>query len=305
MEKAIVTGASGFIGKNLVKYLLNKGFYVLAIVRNKDNMKDILSFSNLKIFEADLNEYKILDTKIKENSFNVFFHVAWAGVDKSSFYNYEQQIDNIKYTCDALILARKLKCKKFIFIGSFVEYEVRKYIEEDTKDLRIATTYGMSKLTREIFLKTLVNQYNDINLNIIYPAQVYGEGDKSKTLSRILIESFIRNKCPKLVEGNFLYDWIYIKDLIEGIIAVYYRGKNKKGYYIGHRKIKLFKDFIIEIKNIIAPDIILKFGEYPDNANIDYSKINLDDLYNDTGFEIKSNFKQTIKNTELWIRKNI
>lgn len=305
MKKVIVTGASGFIGKALVKKLLKKNVEVWAIVRNKKKLNDIEVTSKLKIIESELKEYKDLDKKISENNFDIFFHLAWDGVYGESFFDYEKQINNIKYGCDALEVARKLNCKKFIFTGTFVEYEVRQYIENNTCNLRIATIYGMSKLSTELFIKTLVNKYKDIEYNIIYPTQVYGEGDKSRMLSRILIENLILGNSPRLSTGNFFYDWIYIEDLIEGIIAVGEKGKNTKSYYIGNKKIYLFKDIVKKVRDIINPKITLKFGEYPDSALIDYDKIDLEELYRDTGFEVKSNFEDTIKKTAKWIKEDM
>lgn len=124
-------------------------------------------------------------------------------------------------------------------------------------------------------------------------------------LSRILIENLILGNSPKLSIGNFLYDWIYIEDLIEGIIAVGEKGKNTKSYYIGNRKIHLFKEIVTKVRDIVAPKVSLRFGEYPDSALIDYNKIDLEELYRDTGFEIKSNFEDTIKRTTEWIKEDM
>lgn len=301
MEKVIITGANGFIGKRLIKLLLSKNFEVWAIVRRKDYLD---KYDKLHIIEANFDDYRDLDSLLDVKGFEYFYHLAWDGVDSSKFHDYDKQLKNIKATCDAFESARALKCKKFIFCGTFVEYEVRKYIEEQSTVLRISTIYGMSKLTSEMFLKTLANKYSDIELNIILPAQVYGEGDKGKTLSRVLIESINVGESPNLCTGDFLYDWIYVGDLVEAMLVIGEKGKNLKSYYAGHRKIMLFRDIVINIRNILNPNVKLKFGAYKDNALIDYSKIDLDALYNDTGFEIKSNFIDTIKNTSIWINDN-
>ena len=59
---------------------------------------------------------------------------------------------------------------------------------------------------------------------------------------------------------------------------------------------------MIDMRDIIAPGVELKFGEYKDNQCIDYSKIDLDALYNDTGFECKANFEDTMKITSQWVK---
>lgn len=305
MQRVIITGASGFIGKALTEKLLNRGYEVWAIVRDKHKLRLWNNYDNLKIIVADLSEYKNLDKKIKERSFEGFFHFAWDGVYGEAFADYEKQLKNALYTCDSFLLARKLGCKKYIFPGSIVEQEVRSCIESNELNLRIATIYGMSKLSSEMIIKTLSNKYNDIKLNIVYPPYVYGIGDNSKMLPKFLMQNLIVGNSPKLVEGNFLHDWIYIDDLIEAILAVFLKGKNKQSYYLGNRNLKTFKEVVKRVRNIINPYVNLKFGEYPDNITIDYSKVDLNKLYIDTGFEIKSSFEDTIKKTAKWIKEDM
>ncbi len=64
-------------------------------------------------------------------------------------------------------------------------------------------------------------------------------------------------------------------------------------------------DWIIEIRNLIAPDVELRFGEYKDNQQIDYSKVDLDALYKDTGWECKYELADKIVNTSKWVSNNI
>ena len=66
-----------------------------------------------------------------------------------------------------------------------------------------------------------------------------------------------------------------------------------------------FRNIISKIRDIIASDIELGFGEYPDAPSVDYSLIDLDALYRDTGFECKADFKESILKTAEWIRINL
>ena len=302
MQKVIITGASGFIGKALTKKLLDEGITVYAVVRNKLKLTDFAHYDNLKIIECEMNNYKTLNEKILDKNFDVFFHLAWDGVFGNEFLNYDKQLKNVIFTCDAFNNAILLNCKKFIFMSTVGRYEVCEYINKNMLNLRISAIYGMSKLTAEIILKTLANKNKNIQLNVICPAIVYGENNNSKMLPNILIENFIQNNVPKLVYGNFLYDWIYVNDVIDGCINVDKLGKNGKTYYLGHRNLKTFKNIVIEVKNIIAPNLKLKFGDYPDGDLIDYSKIDLEACYIDTGFEAKADFKESILKTAEWIK---
>ena len=75
-----------------------------------------------------------------------------------------------------------------------------------------------------------------------------------------------------------------------------------RSYYIGHRKLRTFREIVTEIRDVINPDAELRFGEYEDSLNMDYSYTDLDALYNDTGFECKADFAKTIAEQAQWLK---
>ena len=133
----------------------------------------------------------------------------------------------------------------------------------------------------------------------------YGENNYSKQLVNIVLDCLNKKESPKLVEGNNLYDLVYIQDIVDALIAIGEKGKNKKEYYVGHRELKTFKEWITEIRDLVAPGVELKFGEYKDNQQINYSKVDLNALYLDTGWECKYELKDRIKNTAEWVKQNL
>ena len=66
MKKAIVTGASGFVGRYLVKELLDNDYKVWIVVRNKSGICDWFNNSNIEVIECDLSSYKKLDKLFTE-----------------------------------------------------------------------------------------------------------------------------------------------------------------------------------------------------------------------------------------------
>ena len=133
---------------------------------------------------------------------------------------------------------------------------------------------------------------------------VYGENNKSKQLVNVVLSALNNKTPPKLVEGNNLYDLVYIGDIADALIAIGRKGHSGKEYYIGHRELKTFREWMIEMRDVIAPEVELKFGEYIDNQKIDYSMIDLDLLYRDTGFECHADFAEKIKESAEWLKKN-
>lgn len=301
MQKVIITGASGFIGKALTKKLLDEGITVFAVVRNKLKLTDFAHYDNLKIIECEMNNYKTLNEKISNKNFDVFFHLAWDGMSGKDLSDYTKQISNILFTADAITAAKGLKAKKFVFTNSVNYYEVENYLVNRIYNVRPASIYGASKYFSE-FINQILTEQDKIEYNSILLGKAFGIGDNSQTLPNFFITSLLKGECPDLVKGDYLYDWIFIDDVVDGIIAVAKNGKNRKMYYVGHRKIDLLKNILINVRNIIAPNIKLKLGTYKDIGYPDYNKIDLEACYMDTGFEAKADFKESILKTAEWIK---
>lgn len=303
MKKVIVTGAGGFIGSALTKKLLNDNISVIGIDVSCEALSQFSNYDNFKPVIADFSKYDQLHEMIKEADIDVFYHFAWQGVFGNAFKDYRMQLDNAKYACDAFVEAVKLHVKKFVFAGTMNEYEMDTYISKDEFAPRFTYIYSAVKQVSEAICKTLShNSQTQFCAGRI--AMAYGENNKSRMLPNVVIQNLLEGLPSKLIEGNNLYDMVYIDDIVEAFVAIGESGKSMRSYYIGHRKIKTFKEIVTEIAKIINPGGVLLFGEYPDEeSGINYDCINRDALYNDTGFECKADFKESILRTAEWIKK--
>lgn len=303
MNKVVITGAGGFIGSALTKRLLKDNISVIGIDVSREALSQFESYNNFKPVIADFSKYNQLHELVNESDIDVFYHFAWQGVFGSAFKDYKMQLDNAKYACEAFEEAVKLNAQKFVFAGTMNEYEMDTYIGKDEFSPRYTYIYSAVKQVSEAICKTLShNSKTQFCAGRI--AMAYGENNKSRMLPNVVMKNLIEGLPSKLITGNNLYDMVYIDDIVEAFVAIGKAGKNMRSYYIGHRKIKTFREIIMEIANIINPEGVLLFGEYPDEeSGIDYARINLEALYNDTGFECKTDFKESILKTAAWIKE--
>lgn len=302
MRKAVVTGASGFIGKALTKRLLTLGYLVYAVVRNPDKLTDIAQ-EHLHIIQADLTEFSRLDSLIDERNFDIFFHLAWDGTFGESFRDYHRQMKNAACSGDALIAATRLEAKRFLFVGTIVELEAKHHMLSDGGEPRISCIYGTAKSAAEMLCRTLAYQ-NDIPFNSAILASVYGEGDHSKMIQNVLISALQRGESPKLVSGENLYDWIYVDDVVLALIAIVEQGEANKRYYVGHQRLQSFEYLVSHTRDIVAPDVSLTFGTLQDKTVTDYSLIDRGALYKDTDFQCQADFDESIRRTAAWLKKH-
>ncbi|MFI3165969.1 MAG: NAD(P)-dependent oxidoreductase [Bacillota bacterium] len=305
MKKVIVTGCGGFIGKKLSECLLKKGIYVVGIDVSDKNIKDIDDV-NFKFVRANFSEYYKLVEIVNEKNFDVFYHIAWQGVYGEIFKDYVMQLDNAKYAGIAIEQAIELNCKKFVLAGSMNQYEAEDYQNKNDIQPRFTCVYASAKTAAEMICKTIAyNKGIEFNAGLI--SMVYGENNYSMMIPNIVMKSLLMKEEPKLIEGNDLYDLIYVQDVVNAFYHIGKSGLNLKRYYIGHRVEDLytFKDWMLKIQNVINPAVKMSFGEYKISTYFDYNKIDTHSLYEDTNFTIENNFNDTIVKTSNWIKENL
>lgn len=77
MKKAIVTGATGFIGKFLVRELVKQNVEVIAVVRRGTKNLNTINALPVKIVECNIADYHMLPDMIADRDIDVVFHIAW------------------------------------------------------------------------------------------------------------------------------------------------------------------------------------------------------------------------------------
>lgn len=303
MERVIITGVTGFFGKALAKKLVEQGTIVLGLGRSSAELARMDLGDKFIPIIAECQDYDKIDDLLEKYDIDVFYHLAWEGGFTTAIRDYKLQMKNAVYAGDAISLAHRIRARKFVYANTYNQYEIINFLTSETFEPRYTCIYSAGKTAGSLICRTLA-----YNLGIDYCAGLipmpYGENNKSKQLVNVLLDAFIKKQSPKLVEGNNLYDLVYIDDIVDALIAIGRKGSTGKEYYVGHRELKTFKQWMIEMRDIIAPEVELIFGEYIDNQKIDYSMVDLDLLYRDTGFECRADFAETIMATAEWLKRN-
>ena len=303
MEKVMITGATGFIGGALTKYFLAKGITVIGIDINKDKLAEMKQYGDFIPIVANFDQYRILPDMAEGNHQNidVFYHFAWQGVFGEAFKDYRLQLQNAAYACDALMVAAAFNCKKFVLAGTYNQYEITTRMLNHYDSPRYTCIYASAKATADMMCKTLASN-NNIEYNSGLICMAYGEGNYSKMLANVVINQLSRGVRPKLVEAGGQYDMIYIDDIVKAFLAIGEQGIDQKSYYIGHQEQQTFGEYICQMRDILNPDMDIAFGEYQEATKLDYSLIDRNALYQDTGFACQADFKASILKTADWVK---
>ena len=274
------------------------GYQVIGIGRSEAKHKNIIDSSNYTFLKIDQ-----LDLELLKNA-DIFYHLAWNMSEyntKDNMLACKIELENIKMSCEMAQLAIDAKIKRFIFVGSISEEMY--YFDENRELTNVkGRIYGIGKETANNLCQKMTY---DNNIEYIHTllANTYGPYDYNFKAVCQFIKKMVNNEILQLIDENDLADWVYINDTVGGLIEVGEKGKNLQKYYIGHRKILTFKEYIIALKKALNSESELCFGVYQEKLGYDYSKLDLDKLYRDTGFECRYDFNESINNTKDWLIK--
>ena len=173
--KFVVTGATGFIGREVVSSLLKQGHYVYCVCRPNSPKVDVVpKDANLSIVEATMADYSTLGNKI--SNADVLINMAWDGITREGRDFTDVQRDNITYALQTMDAAKAMGCKVFVETGSQAEYGIVPGILTENTPCNPVTAYGKGKLKmyKETCVLTEQLGLKYIHLRIL---SVYGEND--------------------------------------------------------------------------------------------------------------------------------
>ena len=241
MKKVIVTGGAGFIGSNLVKYLLKKKYFVINIDKlsysaNPYNVKNLNKNKNYVFFKVDLNNKKRI-TKIlkKYKPHGIFNLAAETHVDRSIDKPKNFIYSNIFGTYNLLesILAYKKKIKLVHVSTDEVYGDLIKGRSDEKFPYNPSSPYSSSKASADHLIKAYIRTYK-IQAVISNCCNNYGPNQFPEKLIPKLIFNIMNNKpLPIYAKGKNSREWIHVQDHCEALLLVYLKGKIGESYNIG------------------------------------------------------------------------
>ena len=293
MKRIVITGATGMIGSALVKYAIGNGIEVLCIVRKNSNRMCNIPDSNLiKILFFNSDEY--CNLSVSEN-YDIFYHFAWENTSGISRDDVDIQTLNIKHTLDAVRLAKRLGCRKFIGAGSQAEYGIVSDSLKPETPVNPESGYGIAKYAAGKLSYILCSKLN-IEFNWIRILSVFGPLDNINTVIMYTINELYAGRSPKFTKCEQFWDYLYCDDAARAFIAIGENGINGKIYPLGSGVCDKLHNYLICIRDIIAPDIELQFGkiDYYSHQPM-YLCADISELTADTGWKPKFSFEEGIK----------
>ena len=264
MEKIIVTGGSGFIGSNLVKYLLKQKYFVINIDKlsysaHPLNVKKFLKNKNYIFFKTDLNNRnKLIEIFNKYKPVGVFNLAAETHVDrsidapnnfiKSNFLGVYNLLEAI------LFFERKNKKKiKLVHVSTDEVYgDILKGRSDEHFPYNPSSPYSATKASADHLIRAYIRTYKIFAL-ISNCCNNYGPNQFPEKLIPKLIYNVLHNKAlPIYGRGKNSREWIHVQDHCEALLLIFLKGNLGQSYNVGSGQ---------NIKNIDIANKLLKIAK--------------------------------------------
>ncbi len=321
MKKVIVTGGSGFIGTNLVNFLIKKKYFVINIdkLTYSSNKYDnsIRNSKNYKLYRLDINNKSKITQIIKINKPKAIFNLAAeTHVDRSIDGPKKFVQTNINGTFNLLESLRYLKRKKIvtklIHISTDEVYgDIKNNLRSnENSKYEPSSPYSASKASADHLVKSYCRTYN-LDIVISNCCNNYGPYQFPEKLIPKMISNIFNNKSlPIYGKGKNSREWIHVLDHCEALLTLYLKGKSGESYNIGSgknlRNLDLVKKIIKIFNNLgltIGNKVRIKFVKDRPGHDFRYA-LNSNKMLTKLKWRPKINFDKGLRNTIKWYAEN-
>jgi len=306
-KKILITGAQGFVGKHLVKNLLEK----------RKVAKENLFLPTFE--ELDLRKWEDCQKAVKRQEIIIHLAAKVGGIGLNREIPGEMFYDNAIMSIQLMEAARQAGVEKFVAISTICAYPKFTPVPFKEDDLWLGypeetnAPYGLAKKMSLVQAQAYRQQYGFNAISLI-PVNMYGQGDSFDPKKSHVIAALISKVYQAKKEGkNFIEVWgtgkatrefLYVEDGAEGIILATEK-------YDKPEPVNLGSGMEISIKDLA--ELICKLMDFKGEIRWDTSKpdgqprrrLDTSKAEKEFGFQAKTNFEEGLKKTIQWYEENV
>jgi dolichol-phosphate mannosyltransferase len=220
MTRALLTGASGFVGANLARRLLRDGVEVHLLLRSGHDPRRLRDIADLVIrHDADLANAADVSRVMTASRPDAVFHLAAYGA-YSQQRDFQQMVaTNVlgtSYLVDAAVAAG---VGAFIHTGSSSEYGWKQSAAREDDRLEPGSHYAITKAAATHYCRHAAVTH-DIHAVTLRLYSIYGPWETPTRLFPTLLTHVLRGEWPPLVAPSAAHDFVYVDDAVDAMVAV-------------------------------------------------------------------------------------
>ncbi len=257
-KNVIITGATGYIGQNLIPLLLDCDYKITAIGRDVNKAKKFKWYNRVK--------FKKIDIKKNFKSINIkpgtgLIHLAWDGLSNYKSILHSESRD-WSYNLIEFLISKGLS--KVLITGTCLEYGLTNGLKKSSMKTLPSSEYSREK---ELLRNQILNLRQKYSFNFQWARlfYIYGNNQNSNTLFSQLEEAIKKKRLTfNMSPGDQIRDYLHINEVIRQLLGLY--SSDKEGVYnICSGKPEIIKRMVEKNIKQSKSNLKLNFGYYPYN----------------------------------------
>jgi nucleoside-diphosphate-sugar epimerase len=296
-QKILVTGASGFIGSHLCRRLSSCGAEVHGVSRKIP----IKESSCVRWWQGDLADIQTVRNLLTAIKPDVIFHLAsHVAGSRSLELVLPTFSSNLMSVVNLLTIATEIGCKRIILTGSLEEPELC------NSETIPSSPYAAAKWASSAYARMFHALYQTPVI-IARLFMVYGPGQQDlHKLVPYVILSLLRKEVPKLSSGKREVDWIYVEDVVDGLIAIA-QASNGEGCTVdlGSGSLVPVRTVVQIIAGMVDSEVVPAFGATPDRLMEQVRVADTERTYSAIGWKPTTSLEKGLESTVVWYRDQL
>jgi dTDP-glucose 4,6-dehydratase len=312
MKNLLVTGGSGFIGSNFIRYMVNEhpqihiiNLDVLTYAGNPANLQDIQDNSRYTFIHGDICDSAVVLQVLKDHHIDTIVHfAAESHVDRSIDDGSTFVRTNVLGTFTLLDKALQQNITRFLHVSTDEVYgSIKEGSFTETDNLVPSSPYSASKAGSDLLALSF---YITHNLPVIVTrcTNNYGPYQFPEKLIPLFTTNLLEGKkIPVYGSGKNIRDWLYVLDHCHAIDFILHHGDLGEVYNIGGGEEKTNIEITMKILDLLGKDeSSIKYVEdrkgHDFRYSLDFGKLQA------LGWEPKYSFEEAMTATITWYTEN-
>ena len=258
--RALVTGATGFIGRYLTRELLRSGYDVCVAVRDPEKLKNVGLEGNVKAYVFDLGDIPNGDLWGYFDRPDVVFHLAWEGLPNySSLHHLEQNVPRHYKFLKGLA---ESGCPKVIVTGTCAEYGNQSGALKEDAPAHPSNVYALAKYVLYLMTRILYERYKKclIWVRIFY---VIGQRGRPSLFDQLIEAIEGGKKSFDLTGGEQLRDYLSVEEVAVGLKKIAERADGSMAINLGSGRPVSIRSTVERLVEDRRSNIELNWGGLP------------------------------------------
>lgn len=267
MKRVLITGATGFVGANLLRRLIADGHEVHALVRpgaSRWRLEEVQQSFVLRT--GDLDDQAALARLVQSVQPNWIFHLAAASADSRIYDRETTYVTNLDGTLNLLAACAGVKIEAFVHAGSSSEYGIHPHPCSEQEVLRPITDYGVAKAAAS--LACLRWARRELPAVVLRLYSVYGPWEDPQRLIPCLVRAALSSSLPPLASPDNVHDFVFVDDVISALIQAADKASELRGeiFNIGTGRQTSLRELVAEVQSLLKLQLEPVWGSYPDRS---------------------------------------